>query len=111
MKQAWQLERELRDAAIPVDRRKQASDWYTSETVFPHGDELIRKFWSSQVPGSFAPEIPYLEMVQAWSNQGYDVSAAEELLPHGIELSRGDRQAGGYGPAARPDGGAAAAVE
>ena len=88
MKQAWQLERELRDAAIPVDRRKQASDWYTSETVFPHGDELIRKFWSSQVPGSFAPEIPYLEMVQAWSNQGYDVSAAEELLPHGIELSR-----------------------
>lgn len=89
MKQAWQLERELRDSAVPVDRRKTSSDWYTSETVFPRGDDLIRKFWFSRVPGSFAPEIPYQEMVQAWSNQGYDVSAAEELLPSGIELSRG----------------------
>lgn len=87
MMQAWQMERELRDNAIPVDRRKTTSNWYSSETEFPVGDALIRKFWFSTVPGSFAPEIPYQAMVQAWGNQGYDVSLAEELIQEGIRLN------------------------
>ncbi len=88
MKQAWEMEREFRDAAVPYDRRTNPSNWYQSETVFPQGDDLIRKFWFSNVPGSFAPEIPYQEMAQAWSNQGYDVREAEKLLPEGIALSK-----------------------
>ena len=51
-KLAWELEKELRDAAIPVDRRIHESDWYTSDMEIPYGDTLIRKFWISNVPGS-----------------------------------------------------------
>ncbi len=86
MKKAWQMERELRDAAVPLDRRVHDSNWYTSEFQVPYGDQLIKLFWDSKVPGSGAPEIPYLSMVQAQGNKGYDVSAAEALLPLGIEL-------------------------
>ena len=71
---AWQLDRELRLAAIPRDRRIHGSEWYTSETVFPTGDELIALFWNATVPGSGAPEIPYVEMAQSLHNQGFDVT-------------------------------------
>ncbi len=87
MKKAWEIERIHRDSAVPQDRRKHASNWYHSDTVFPHGDDLLKMFWKSSVPGSFAPEIPFLEMAQAWSNQGYDVSEAEKMIPEGIRLN------------------------
>ena len=86
-RRAWQIDRELRLAAIPLDRRTHPSEWYTSETVFPTGDELIKLFWNATVPGSGAPEIPYVEMAQSLHNQGYDVTKAEALLPEGIELA------------------------
>jgi ADP-ribosylglycohydrolase len=86
MKKAWELEHDLRTNAIPLDRRIQSSNWYDSDFQIPYGDDLIRLFWESKVPGSGAPEIPYLSMVQAMGNRGYDVSAAEKLLPQGIEL-------------------------
>lgn len=86
MKSAWQMERELRDGAVPVDRRLHDSHWFEPEFSVPSGDELISLFWKSSVPGSLAPEIAYMEMVQAWSNQGYDVSEAEKLIPEGITL-------------------------
>ena len=63
MKKAWQMERDLRDVAIPLDRRSHGSNWYTSSFEVPYGDALLRMFWDSKVPGSGAPEIPYLEMV------------------------------------------------
>lgn len=86
IKHAWQIDRELRLSAIPLDRRTHGSNWYTSETAFPYGDDLIAMFWFSSVPGSGAPEIPYLEMVQAMGNKGYDVSAAERLLSKCLKL-------------------------
>ena len=86
MKKAWQLERELRNAAIPLDRRIHDSNWYDSDFEPPHGDALIDLFWDSKVPGSGAPEIPYQEMIQAQANKGYDVSKAEKLLFKGLEL-------------------------
>ena len=84
---AWQLDRQLRLSAVPLDRRTHDSNWYTSETAFPTGDDLIALFWHSSVPGSGAPEIPYLEMVQAMGNKGYDVTKAEALVRQGIELA------------------------
>ncbi|MFZ5807658.1 MAG: ADP-ribosylglycohydrolase family protein [Chloroflexota bacterium] len=84
---AWQIERAIRLAAIPLDRRVHPSQWYSSETVFPSGDDLIRLFWESHVPGSRAPEISYVGMVQSLANRGYDVSEAEALLPRGIQLA------------------------
>lgn len=91
LRRAWQIDRDLRLAAAPLDRRIHASDWYTSETVFPTGDDLILLFWDARVPGSGAPEIPYVEMVESLANQGYDVTKAEMLLPDGIELARARR--------------------
>lgn len=94
MKKAWQIDRELRLSAVPLDRRVNASQWYNSSTIFPSGDDLIAMFWYSRVPGSSAPEIPYVEMVQSMDNRGYDMRAAEALLPQGMELARGkDRDA------------------
>jgi ADP-ribosylglycohydrolase len=88
MKKAWQLERELRDAAVPLDRRTHASNWYDSGFAVPYGDDLLRMFWDSKVPGSGAPEIPYLEMAQAAYNKGLDTSSAMRLIPRGIQLAR-----------------------
>ena len=84
---AWEIDRELRLSAIPVDRRVNASTWYTSSTVFPTGDELTALFWNARVPGSGAPEIPYVEMVESMANRGFDMSEAEKLLPTGMELA------------------------
>ncbi|GIK72043.1 MAG: hypothetical protein BroJett021_10310 [Chloroflexota bacterium] len=91
LRRAWQIDRELRLTAIPRDRRIHGSEWYTSETVFPTGDDLILLFWNATVPGSGAPEIPYVEMVESLANQGYDVRKAEALLTDGIELAREKR--------------------
>ena len=93
-KPAWRMERELRDSAVPLDRRLHPSEWFNADFEVPYGDALIDLFWFARVPGSGAPEIPYQEMVQAKGNQGYDVSAAEELLAEGIALHKaGDKDA------------------
>jgi ADP-ribosylglycohydrolase len=90
-KQAWQMEREMRDAAKPVDRRTQASQWAEQAVEWPQGDELLRWNWNVKVPGSYAPDVFFLSMVQDWANQGYDVSEAEKLLPEGMALeAKGD---------------------
>ena len=95
---AWKIERELRLSTIPLDRRTHESNWYTSDTVFPTGDDLVALFWHSSVPGSGAPEIPYLEMVQAMGNKGYNVSKAEILLHEGLAMAESCRIAHGGKP-------------
>jgi ADP-ribosylglycohydrolase len=90
-KKAWQIDRELRLGAIPVDRRTNPSRWEEMAS-FPHGDDLIALFWNARVPGSGAPEIPYVEMVQSMHNRGYDVREAESLLEEGIHLAKKGRR-------------------
>ncbi len=85
-RKAWQIDRQLRLNAIPVDRRLHHSHW-DEVITFPHGDALIALFWKANVPGSGAPEIPYVEMVQSMANRGYDVSRAEALLEEGMRLA------------------------
>ncbi len=92
VKKAWLLERALRDNAVPVDRRLHESNWYSAGFEVPSGDALINLFWESNVPGSSAPEITYLAMAQSLGNQGYDVSAAEAIIPEGIALQKAGRQ-------------------
>ncbi len=88
MKYAWEMERELRDNAVPLDRRSHDSHWFESGFTAPTGDDLLNLFWSSTVPGSLAPEIVYQDMVQSLENQGYDVREAAALLPEGIRLHK-----------------------
>lgn len=90
VKKAWQIEREHRLTAVPVDRRKEEAHWDHVED-FPHGDGLLRWNWNVRVPGSQAIDRFYVAMVQDWANQGYDVSKAEQLLPLGIQLEAEDR--------------------
>lgn len=87
-KKAWEIERELRESAVPADRREEGSEWYEADFEPPTGDGLIDLFWFTKVPGSRAPELAYVEMVQAKSNLGFDVSAAERLLPEGLALHK-----------------------
>ena len=89
-KQAWQLEREFRNAAVPVDRRVNPSKWEQGGE-FPHGDALLRWFWNVQVPGSLAPDVFFQGMVQDWANQGYDVSEVEAMVPEGREMEASGR--------------------
>lgn len=83
---AWEIERQLRTNAIPADRREVDSEWFEADFTPPEGDALIDLFWKTKVPGSRAPEIAYVEMVQAKGNLGFDVSEAEKLLPEGLAL-------------------------
>ncbi|MDZ4159806.1 MAG: ADP-ribosylglycohydrolase family protein [Anaerolineaceae bacterium] len=92
IRRAWQIDRALRLSAVPLDRRKNPSSWYSSETIFPTGDDLMVLFWDARVPGSGAPEIPYVEMVESLANQGYDVRQAEALLPEGMQLAQENRR-------------------
>lgn len=85
---AWQRERQLRNSAVPLDRRVHDSNWYDADFSVPYGDDLIQMFWEARVPGSGALEIPYQEMAQAKANQGYDVSRAEALLDEGLALHK-----------------------
>ena len=89
---AWQIDRQLRLQTRPFDRRIHGSNWYTSETVFPTGDDLMMLFWNARVPGSGAPEVPYVEMVESRYNQGYDVRPAEALLAEGMKLAGENRR-------------------
>lgn len=87
-RKAWEIDRQIRLSAVPLDRRVHASNWYTSSTVFPTGDDLIALFWNARVPGSGAPEVPYVEMVESMANRGFDMTEVEKLLPLGMELAR-----------------------
>ena len=87
MKKAWEIEKEIRVSAVPMDRRKHESSWFDPEVLIRSNDMLLKIFWNEKVPGSGAPEHAYVEMVQAQANKGFDVSAAEKLLPVGLQYS------------------------
>jgi hypothetical protein len=92
-KSAWEIDRYLRLQAVPLDRRKNASNWQEMTGGFPTGDDMIALFWGARVPGSGAPEIPYVEMVESMGNKGYDTRAAEDLLHRGLGLAAEGRRA------------------
>jgi ADP-ribosylglycohydrolase len=91
-RKAWQIDRELRLGAVPLDRRTHPSNWDEMAAGFPSGDDLLMLFWFARVPGSGAPEIPYVEMVQSMHNKGYEVGAAEQLLPGCLALAQAGRR-------------------
>ena len=84
-RKAWELERDMRQSAIPVDRRVNPSSWSQQTGGSLGQDEMMRMLWRSRVPGSGAPECLYLEAAQSLENQGYDESDAVSLIPLALE--------------------------
>jgi ADP-ribosylglycohydrolase len=85
---AWQLEREVRRSAVPLDRRLHPSNWLEQTGAGRGQDEVMLMLWESAVPGSGAPECLYREAAQSLENQGYDESVAVSLIPEGVRLAR-----------------------
>ncbi|MDO9546722.1 MAG: ADP-ribosylglycohydrolase family protein [Pelolinea sp.] len=94
MKKAWELERELRINAIPMDRRIHGSGWFDLGVLIQANDMLLKMFWEEHVPGSGAVEHAYMEMIQAQENKGYDLSKAVPFYEKGMRLLRSDDLAG-----------------
>ena len=82
---AWEYEFEKLHNASPVDFDEQPSDWSGIDSVLKSRQSRLKLFWSSQVPGSRAPESLYLAMIQAWYNRGFDVTEAEKLIHPALE--------------------------
>jgi hypothetical protein len=84
---AWEIDRQIRTNAIPLDRRLHPSQWATHVNTVTTSSDQYTRFWKNRVPGSGAPDSLYVGMVQSMANKGFDVSAAEALLPLGLELA------------------------
>jgi len=82
---AWQYERKKRDNAQPIALDEAEEGWSGFSKMMKQREEMLKMFWQSRVPGSKAPEALYIEMIQAWSNRGYDVSSAENYIETGLE--------------------------
>ncbi|GAA4652618.1 hypothetical protein GCM10023116_49020 [Kistimonas scapharcae] len=80
---AWEQDRDIRLNAVPKPFEEKPSDWSFVDGILKARRNMMAKFWKSEVPGSNAPEIPFMEMIQAWHNRGYDVSEAEQWLSVG----------------------------
>jgi len=76
---AWEHEWQFRKSLNPLDYRT-APDWSSMDGILSSRKNALFGFWKSQVPGSWAPDSLFYTAVQAWGNQGYDVTEAEALL-------------------------------
>lgn len=82
---AWNMELSwLRQALPPAHAEEQAENWMHYLEAGSVSDRKLYKDWISFVPGSLAPCHLVVAAVQAMHNRGYDVSAAEALLPEGL---------------------------
>ncbi|RKX78610.1 MAG: ADP-ribosylglycohydrolase family protein [Spirochaetes bacterium] len=77
---AWEYEFNKYHNASPVNFKENPSDWSGIADVLKARQVHLKMFWSSQVPGSRAPESLYMAMIQSWYNRGFDVSEAEKLI-------------------------------
>ena len=84
---AWEIDRQIRSSAVPMDRRLHPSQWATHVSTVTGASDQYTRFWRNRVPGSGAPDSLYVGMVQSMANKGYDVTEAEALLPLGLELA------------------------
>lgn len=74
MKRAWEMARELFLHAKPVVRSAEEQTWEDNQDVSLFYDQNLMLDWSSNVPGSGAPEHVMVAAVQALENRGYKVS-------------------------------------
>ena len=81
---AWLAEKEMMENAVPVVLADEEQGWLGTKEFEKLDDIALKMKWSSNVPGSGAPERVIFGAVQDMENMGYDVSEAEALLEVGV---------------------------
>lgn len=84
MKKAWLREYELMCGAKPKILKEEEQGWLFSQKVEEMDDIMLKSKWSSNVPGSNAPERVIIGAIADYGNMGYDVSKAEALIDEGL---------------------------
>lgn len=90
MKKAWEQARIITDQAVPKLLSEEEQTWEASIEVGEAEDTLLKLLWSSNVPGSFAPESIMLAAIQAKENMGYIVDGGMELWKSGMKAYESD---------------------
>ena len=90
---AWEYERELTDNAVPVILSEEEQTWDSMEDISFSEDTKVKLLWSSNVPGSGAPERVIIGGIQSMYNMGYDVTNAEALIEDGLKALKEDNMA------------------
>lgn len=92
MKKAWELAYDIYSNAKPSVLSSEEQGWGALKEVSNFYDSLLSLDWSSNVPGSGAPEKIMVASIQALENRGYKVDRAYELLEEGMKaLAEGDK--------------------
>ena len=81
---AWEYTYNKTKSAIPRILSDEEQTWVMMNDIERAADGLLGAMWSSNVPGSAAPESVIAGAVQSMENMGYDVSAAEKILEEGL---------------------------
>lgn len=83
---AWERAYEIFTTAQPVILSEEEQKWTENNEVSTFYDDSLSLDWSSNVPGSGAPEKIMVAAVQAMENRGYRVSKkGYEYLEKGLE--------------------------
>jgi ADP-ribosylglycohydrolase len=89
---AWEIAYDIFSNAKPVILSSEDQGWSSLKAVSEFYDAQISVDWSSNVPGSGAPEKIMVASIQALENRGYIVENGYELLKRGIQAhSDGDK--------------------
>jgi len=81
---AWEYIFNKTANAVPRILSGDEQTWSMMNDMENSADALLKAMWSSNVPGSAAPESVIAGAVQSMENMGYDVSAAEQILQKGL---------------------------
>lgn len=88
MKKAWEIAQEIFHTAQPIVRSEEEQTWEDNVDVSQFYDSNLALDWTSNVPGSGAPERIMAAAVQALENRGYRVSdKGYEALIQGLKAS------------------------
>lgn len=82
---AWEIAYNIYSNAKPRILSEEDQTWTALKAVSKFYDNSIALDWSSNVPGSGAPEKIMVAAIQALENRGYEIKDAYELLEKGMK--------------------------
>lgn len=89
---AWEMAYDLFSNAKPKVLKEEEQGWTAIKAVAQFYDSMLSMEWSSNVPGSGAPEKIMVAAIQALENRGYIVENGYELLEKGYKaFSEGNK--------------------